>query len=115
MNEMRRFAFLAFVAMMTLLAGCATPVPLTKEEATPKLYATSDSVALAVIEARPYVLSGNKKPQYEGLIRGGYGIPTTVYRTRPEGERFVDQFANMVRDGFVQQGVKVSVVPMPLG
>lgn len=115
MTKMQRFAFLGFVAITTLLAGCAAQVP--KEEITPKLYASADNnLALTVIEARPYVLSGEKTPQYEGLIRGSFGIPRTVYRpNRPEGERFVDQFAGMVRDGLAQQGVKVSLVPMPVG
>jgi hypothetical protein len=115
MTKARSLAFHGFLAITTLLAGCATPVP--KSEITPKLYASIDNnVALAVIDARPYVLSGEKTPQYEGFIRGAFGIPTTVYRpNRPEGERFVDQFADMVRNGLTQEGVKAAVVPIPVG
>lgn len=116
MGKVRRLAlFYSFLATVALLAGCATPVP--KSEITPKLYGSLDNrVALAVLEHRPYVLSGNKEPTYEGLIRGGFGTVHTVYRpNRPEGERFVDQIANLVRDGLAQEGVQVSVVGMPLG
>jgi hypothetical protein len=116
MDKVRRLAFFyCFLAIVALIAGCAAPMP--KSEATPKLYASVDnSVALAVIEARPYVLDGTKTPEYEGFLRGAFGIPNTVYRpNRPEGERFVDQLAGLVRDGLAQEGVKVAVLPMPLG
>jgi len=116
MGKARRLAlFYCFLATVIVLAGCATPAP--KSEITPKLYGSVDNnVALAVLEHRPYVLSGNKEPTYEGLVRGGFGEVHTVYRpNRPEGERFVDQIASLVRDGLTQEGVKVSVVGMPLG
>lgn len=116
MGKVRRLAFFyCFLATVTLLAGCAAQMP--KSEATPKLYASVDnSVALAVLEHRPYVLSANKEPAYEGLVRGAFGEVHTIYRpNRPEGERFIDQIANVVRDGLAQEGVKVSVVGMPLG
>jgi len=101
--------------LASLLAGCATPVE--KSEITPKFYPIAEkNVALSVVEARPYVLSGNKLPKFEGIIRGGMGIPYTIYRpNRPEEERFVDLLAGMIRDGLSEAGVNVTVVAMPLG
>lgn len=40
--------------------------------------ATTGTVAIAVHDTRPYVLSGNKQPTFVGLARGGYGNPFDV-------------------------------------
>jgi len=105
----------AAVLIPLLLAGCATPVE--RSEITPKLYPVAEkTVAMAVLEARPYVLSGDKQPKFEGIIRGGFGIPHTVYRpNRPEDERFVDLVAGMIKDGFTESNASITVVVMPLG
>jgi hypothetical protein len=97
------------------LGGCATPVD--RSEITPKLYTSPEkSVAVSVIEARPYVLAGTKTPKYEGVVRGGFGIPMTLDRpNRPAGERFVDMIAGMVKDGLTDAGNNVDVVAMPNG
>lgn len=115
MNIKARFVFLLFVLPFFLLGGCAT-LP-TRGEITPKLSADSGAnVALAVIEARPYVLSGEKPPKFEGIFRGGFGIPLTVLRPkRPEEERFVDLLSGMIKDGLTDAGARVAVVRMPLG
>ena len=97
-----------------LLGGCATPVD--KSEITPKLYSNADkNIALAVIEARPYVITGNKTPKFEGIVRGGFGVPLTVDRpNRPAEERFVDYLAGMIKDGMEQAGAKVTVLAVPV-
>jgi hypothetical protein len=100
---------------LALLSGCATPIE--KSEITPKLYASAEkTVALSVLEARPYVLTGGKTAKFEGIVRGGFGIPVTVDRpNRPAEERFVDLLAGMVKDGLTEAGVNVNVVAMPTG
>jgi hypothetical protein len=109
----RVLAWFLFVSAF-LLAGCATPLP--KGETTPKLYGTAgNDLAVAVIEARQAVVSGSRTPQYEGFARSGFGIPTTVNRpNRPANETFASQLAGMVKDGFAQEGIKVTVVETPL-
>jgi hypothetical protein len=38
----------------------------------------SGTVALEVVDARPYVVNGSKSPDFVGLQRGGYGNPFDV-------------------------------------
>ena len=104
-----------FVLITVMLGGCATPIE--RSEATPKLYSIPEnSIALAVLEARPYVVSGNKTPKFEGIVRGGFGIPHTLDRpNRPAEERFVDLLAGLVKDGLSDAGAKVEIIAMPVG
>lgn len=115
MNPRSFSAVLCAVVAALFAGGCATPVD--KSEITPKLYASADkSVAVSVLEARPYVLNGGKPVKFEGHFRSAFGIPVVVTRpNRPAEERFVDYLAEMVKDGLTQSGVNVSVVPMPNG
>lgn len=115
MDSELRLPCLAFVLAASLLAGCATPVE--KSEITPKFYSTAEkNAALSVLEARPYVLSGDKTPKFEGIFRSGFGIPHTVDRPRrPTEERFVDLLAEMVKNGLTEAGVNVAIVSMPVG
>jgi hypothetical protein len=108
------FFLLPFLLVALLLGGCATPVD--KSEITPKLYSNADkNIALAVIEARPYVVTGNKTPKFEGIVRGGFGVPLSVDRpNRPAEERFVDYLAGMIKDGMAQAGAKVTVLAVPV-
>jgi hypothetical protein len=112
-----RFVLKQFVPILSvfLIYGCATPVP--KSEITPKLYSGAEkNVAVGVIEARPYVLSGNKSAKFEGIIRGGFGIPHSIDRPRrPAEERFVDLLAGMIKDGLSDAGANVSIVSLSAG
>ena len=110
----RGFFLLSFLLAALFLGGCATPVD--KSEITPKLYSNADkNIALAVIEARPYVITGNKTPKFEGIVRGGFGIPVAVDRpNRPADERFVDYLAGMIKDGMEQAGAKVTLLTVPV-
>lgn len=113
MNTARLAA--TIVVLTAFLGGCATPVE--KSAITPKLYASAEkSVAISVIEARPYVLSGDKTAKFEGIFRGAFGIPHTITRpNRPDSERFVDLLAGMLKDGLTDAGNSVEVVTMPNG
>lgn len=110
-----RGGILSIVLAVSLLGGCATP--MEKGEGTPKLYQGAyNNVAVAVIEARPYVLAGEKTPKFEGIVRGAFGVPFTIDRpNRPADERFVDLLAGMLKDGLSDAGHSVTVVRMPPG
>jgi hypothetical protein len=104
------------ILVVFLVYGCTTPVP--KSEITPKLYSgTEKNVAVGVIEARPYVLSGNKGPRFEGIFRDQFGIPVPPLFSpeRPGKEPFVDLLSGMIKDGLSDAGAKVSVVSLPAG
>ena len=115
MNAKQCATIFVFLIMAAVLGGCATPIE--RSQATPKLYSIPEkSIALAVIEARPYVVSGNKTPKFEGIVRGAFGIPHTLNRpNRPSEERFVDMLAGLVKDGLTDAGVKVEIIAMPVG
>ena len=110
------FKQLSLILVVFLVYGCATPVP--KSELTPKLYSgTEKNVAVGVIEARPYVLSGNKGPRFEGIFRDQFGMPLPAFVSaeRPGKERFVDLLSGMIKDGLSDAGSNVSVVSLPGG
>ena len=113
-----RLAFKKLLPLMVviLVNGCATPVP--KSELRPKLYSgTEKSIAVGVIEARPYVVSGEKGPRFEGIMRDEFGMPLPSFFTpkRPGEERFVDLLSGMIKDGLSDAGSNVSVVSLPAG
>lgn len=67
----------ALATLVTLVGGCAvgqrfnyqgSAVPMTRVAAT-------GTVAVAVQDRRPYVVSNNKPESFVGLMRGGYGNP----------------------------------------
>lgn len=115
MGAIRRAALLCLCASVVLLTGCATPA--TKREITPSVAKGGvKEIVLAVADRRAYVLSKEKTEKFEGLLRGGFGIPLTVDRpNRPADDRFVDLLAQVIRDGFAEAGAKVVVVKVPIG
>jgi len=100
-----------------LVYGCATVARVPKSEITPKLYSgTEKNVAVSVIEARPYVVSGNKGPRFEGIFRDDWGIPLSFLAPeRPGEEPFAGLLSGMIKDGLSDAGANVSVVSLPAG
>jgi len=110
------FEQLVPILVVFLVCGCATRIP--KSEITPKLYSgTEKNVAVGVIEARPYVLSGNKGPRFEGIFRDGFGMPLPGFTApeRPGEEPFAGLLSGMIKDGLSDAGANVSVVNLPAG
>ena len=77
---MPRFFNAAFVAALLLLGGCALTEGYKYDAAPVSLGSLSapGRISLAVLDARPYVASGNKPEKFAGLMRGGYGNPFDV-------------------------------------
>jgi hypothetical protein len=115
MGAIRRISLLCAVLSAVLLAGCATPA--TKGEITPSIAkGGAKEVVLSIVDRRPYILSKEKSEKFEGLMRGGFGIPYTLDRpNRPADDRFVDLLADVIKDGFAEIGTKVVVVKVPIG
>jgi hypothetical protein len=68
---------LSALALAMTLAACVAPIPI-KDQAPKMSYATSEKVAVAVIDARP-ILKAEKKPAtYIGVARPLFGIPTDI-------------------------------------
>ena len=62
-----------------LLSGCAVGNKYAYDNVTGRLLAGGETtIAVAVHDQRPYVVSGEKKPVYIGEQRGGFGNPFDV-------------------------------------
>ncbi|HHM04304.1 MAG TPA: hypothetical protein ENJ19_00995, partial [Gammaproteobacteria bacterium] len=66
-------------------------------------------LVLKVEDRRPYVVNGDKKPQFVGIQRGGLGVPFDV--TTVSGEPLVSDMATSIKKGLEQSGYHVTVVP----
>jgi len=84
------------------LSGCLTKA--TIKESTPLLtYVPPKTIAFTVIDNRKYVVSGDKKDNFEGFNRALYGIPTSFANVRENSnlsysdrieELFIRSFSN---------------------
>lgn len=99
------------VAVAPLLVGCAVgnrhAYHTVLADAT---VSGSGQIGVATHDQRPYVLSGNKEPQFVGLQRGGYGNPFDVRtgENRPLAEDMTQALANSLKQkGF--QPVPITV------
>jgi len=104
------------IARVTLIAaaavwlgGCAFGQKITYSNTTADVDAAgNETVGVATLDQRPYVLSGNKKPSFVGLSRGGYGNPFDV--ETPKGAPLADEISESVSRSLAERGFKSSVV-----
>ena len=100
-----------------LLAACALS-PATIEERTPKLdYASKGTVALTVVDNRPFIVSGEKKETNEGIFRGAYGIPFAFegMRKDDEGTPYAARIADILSKALDNAGSTANVIQTPKG
>ncbi|MBT5050584.1 MAG: hypothetical protein HOM58_18930 [Rhodospirillaceae bacterium] len=70
---------IAVVFLCFWTGACAVGVQHRYDAIDAKIDATTDSsVSVAVVDARPYVVSGEKPAKFVGLSRGGFGNPFDV-------------------------------------
>jgi hypothetical protein len=70
---------LTITVLLLSAAGCAAGQHYDYAAADMALPVTgSGEIGVAVIDVRPYVLNGEKKPDFVGLQRGGFGNPFDV-------------------------------------
>jgi hypothetical protein len=68
---------LSALGLAAMLAACVAPIPI--KDAAPKMsYATSDKVAVAVVDSRPILKTEKKPATYIGVARAVFGIPTDM-------------------------------------
>ena len=77
---MRKIGFsLALALVLAGLTGCAVGNHQQYAGVAPDLKVTSQrSVAVAVVDNRPYVANGDKDPDFVGIQRAGFGNPFDV-------------------------------------
>jgi hypothetical protein len=70
--------------------------------------ASSNSVAVAVHDQRPYVVSGNKTATFVGLSRGGFGNTFDV--TTVSGKPLADDFRTTIAQVLKRNGISVKEI-----
>jgi hypothetical protein len=100
---------LAAPLVVALVSGCAIGVTHRYHDGIADLQATSGGVlAVAVQDARPYVVSGDKTPSFVGLSRGGYGNPFNV--NTETGRPLAADIADSVCQSLQRKGFGCSVL-----
>lgn len=110
MNRLRA----AFVTL-ALLSGCATPIP--KSETIPVYPAKPvGTMGVAVVDHRPFILNEDKKEWFEGIMRGGFGIPHSLAREGEFSEKpFAFYLATKLKESVEGAGGKATIVDVPRG
>lgn len=100
------------MAMGLMVSACVVGQKYDFQSQTLNLDAvTEKQVALGVQDQRPYVLSGDKSPEFVGLARSGVGIPYGIH-TR-SGHPLSDDFATAISSGLESKKIKVTIVTIP--
>ena len=104
---MSRVALAASCAALALLAGCALTDGYKYDAAPVTLSSLSapGKVSLAVHDARPYVVSGNKPEKFAGLLRGGFGNPFDV--STASGNPVAQDLRDAIARALQQRGIDV--------
>jgi len=108
-------ALLFSIFSLLILSGCATPIDKTL--LVPNYSGkVPESIAVAVVDKRPYVVSGNKKEWFEGIVRGAFGIPMSLERPgENKGKPFAHFLSLMIKSSLEKAGSKVSIIQVPKG
>jgi hypothetical protein len=97
---------LAILAVF-LLAGCAVGNTYSYRDSNMALpISGDDSIGLAVVDRRPYVLSGDKPAAFIGLQRGGFGNPFNV--TTESGKPLAEEVQTALASGLRKRGYSVT-------
>jgi len=100
---MKRFLVLLAAA---IAGGCAVGVKHPYQDVTPELkYKVPGTVAVAVQDQRPYVVTGTKTEDFVGVQRGGYGNPFDV--VTESGRPLAQEVQNSIAGALTRAGAKV--------
>lgn len=103
---MRMLRIVGLVVLVLAVTGCAVGNKYDYRRADISLPVVgSGNVGMGVIENREYVTSGDKKPDFVGLQRGGFGNPFDV--TTTSGEPFTSDLADALEKGLRDSGFTV--------
>lgn len=103
---MKRTHVLAVMMVVFFLVGCG-PRGIKYTGTLIDLKCSSKrSVAVAVLDERPYVLKKEKDPSYVGLARGGYGNPFDMWTE--SGAPLADDMLSTVTDSLQARGFNVT-------
>ena len=97
---------LVIAAAFVALGGCAIGNKYDYEVASIELPVVgTNEIGVAVVDRRPYVVSGDKQPDFVGLQRGGFGNPFDV--TTKSGKPMAADMQVALARELEDQGYKV--------
>ncbi|MEM7061031.1 MAG: hypothetical protein AAF557_25920 [Pseudomonadota bacterium] len=96
-----------------MLSACAIGNKYEYNKVTPQLGLSSDkAVTVAVSEQRPYVLSGNKGPDFVGLQRAGFGNPWPVHTS--SGAPLATELGQSIAQSLKNDGISAQALAVDL-
>lgn len=106
-NTLARTA--VFAGIFGALGGCAFGQKIVYSGTVADIDASGTaSVAIATWDQRPYVVTGDKKPTFVGLSRGGFGNPFDV--NTASGAPLADDMSQSIAASLNARGFKAAVV-----
>lgn len=110
----RTFAVLTLAAAGILLSGCAIGNEYAFDKVAPSLSTKgSGQLAVATVDRRADVVSGENSPNYVGEQRAGFGIPYDV--TTDSDRPFADEWTDAVCRALRQSGYDPAANYLPAG
>ena len=101
-------AVLTLASVSLLTSGCAMGQKFDYRQSNiPLPVSGSAALGLIVVDQRPYILDGDKKPDFVGVIRGGYGNPFKV--TTESGRPMAADIAESLQQSLEAKGFKVKL------
>lgn len=97
-----------FVGLMIILSGCAVGNKYDYRSSAislPVKSTQSAKVAVSVDDQRPYVVAGEKGPNFVGLQRGGFGNPFDV--TTASGKPLAEDMAFVLKKALEDSGYQI--------
>jgi hypothetical protein len=99
------------LGVLAFLGGCAVGVKHNYGDSALDLgVATPASVAVGTIDHRPYVVNGQKAPEFVGLSRGGFGNPFDV--ETQSGQPLASDISRAIVTSMRSKGVAAQAVEL---
>ena len=110
---MKRAYLPVLVLVIFSLIGCGSRTIKYNATLGDLRCSSSRSVAVAVLDERPYVLKKQKEPNYVGLMRGGYGNPFDMWTE--SRAPLADDMLSTIADSLSTKGFAVTPVKTSAG
>jgi|LSQX01.2.fsa_nt_gb hypothetical protein len=104
--NMRRAYVTVMILIVFLAVGCGPRGIRYTATLHDLTCSSSRSIAVAVLDERPYILKKEKDPSYVGLIRGGYGNPFDMWTE--SGAPLAEDMLHTITDSLRARGFKVT-------
>lgn len=106
---MQKFVLLAFIGVF--LGGCAIGNTHRYDLGDASFDLESkNTVAISVVDLRPYILSGDKLPNFVGLLRGGFGNPFDV--TTDSDRPLAEDMTISIVESLKKDNIRAIAVPV---